>query len=179
MLELTETEKVLKKFVDYVVSESKKNAPKASGDLAKSIKAGTVKESANSIQVSIVADDYLPYIDQGVSGTERKFNTPFSYKSKGGKSGLKGMPPPKAFDRWNIIRGRAARDDKGRFLTRKQLNFATAVGVFKKGIRPTKFFTTPLEVAFSQLPEEIIEAYGLDVENLLETTLKDNRNGSI
>ena len=60
MLEQTETEKVLQEFVDYVVAKSKKNAPRASKKLAKSIKASEVKESPNSIQVSISAEDYLP-----------------------------------------------------------------------------------------------------------------------
>lgn len=175
MLELSETERVLQEFVNYVVRESKKKVPKASGSLKRSIKAGKVKESANSIEVSISAEDYLPFIDQGVSGVIKKYNTPFKYKRKGGGNSLKGMPPPSAFDKWNVIRGRAARDDKGRFLTRKQLNFSTAVNVFKYGIKPTKFFTTPFENAFKQLPEEVVEAYGLDVENFLELVLKDNR----
>ena len=162
MLDLNETERVLQEFVNYVVRESKKKAPRASGDLAKSIKAGKVKESANSIEVAIYAEDYLPFIDQGVSGTERKFNTPFSYKTK--------KPPVRFLQTWlkqktGVFR---ARD-------RRSIAFAIQNSIFKYGIKPTKFFTTPFENAFKQLPEDVIEAYGLDVENFLELTLKDNR----
>lgn len=162
MLETTETERVLQEFVNYVVRESKKRVPKASGDLKKSIKAGKVKESANSIQVSISAKDYLPFIDQGVSGTERKFNTPFSYKNK--------KPPVRFLQTW-------LKRKTGKFLARdrKSAAFAIQNSIFKYGIKPTKFFTTPFENAFKQLPEDIVEAYGLDVENFLELTLKDNR----
>lgn len=162
MLETTETQRVLQEFVNYVVRESKKRAPKASGDLKRSIKAGKVKETSNAIEVSISAEDYLPYIDKGVSGTERKFNTPFSYKNK--------KPPVRFLQTWlkqktGVFRAR----------NRKSVAFAIQNNIFKYGIKPTKFFTTPFENAFKQLPEDVIEAYGLDVENFLELTLKDNR----
>ena len=162
MLETTETERVLQEFVNYVVRESKKKVPKASGDLKKSIKSGRVKESPNSIEVSILAEDYLPFIDQDVSGTERKFNTPFSYKTK--------KPPVRFLQTW-------LKQKTGKFLARdrKSAAFAIQNSIFKYGIKPTKFFTTPFENAFKQLPEDVVEAYGLDVENFLELTLKDNR----
>ena len=116
-------------------------------------------------------EDYGKFQDKGVSGIEQKYNTPYSYKSKGGKRGLKGMPPPKAFDKWNIKRGLAPRDDKGKFLSRKQTNFLVALKIFKKGIKPSLFFTKPFEKAFERLPDELVEAYGLDVEQFLEYTI--------
>lgn len=162
MLDKTETERILQEFVNYVVRESKKRVPKASGDLKKSIKADKVKESANSVQVSISAEDYLPFIDQGVSGTERKFNTPFSYKNK--------KPPVRFLQTW-------LKQKTGVFRARDRRSAAFAIqnSIFKYGIKPTKFFTTPFENAFKQLPDDVVEAYGLDVENFLELTLKDNR----
>jgi len=174
MLEATELENILAEFAEHVIAGAKRNlktkGKNASNNLSDSLDYN-VKVSKNSIQVDILGEDYLPFIDKGVSGVKKKYNTPFSYKSKGG---LKGMPPPSAFDKWNIRRGRADRDEKGRFLSRKQLNFKTAVGVFYYGIEPSKFFTTPFENAFKSLPDEIIEAYGLDVENFIELTLKNN-----
>ena len=41
-------------------------------------------------------EDYGIFQDRGVSGVKNKYNTSYSYKSKGGKRGLKGMPPSKA-----------------------------------------------------------------------------------
>ena len=117
-------------------------------------------------------EDYGEFQDKGVSGIEQKYNTPFSYKSKGGKRGLKGMPPPKAFDKWNIKRGLAPRDEKGKFLSRKQINFLVALKIFKKGIKPSLFFTKPFQSAFNKMPDELVEAYGLDVEEFLKYTLK-------
>jgi hypothetical protein len=173
MLTLENTEKVLSEFAEYVISGAKANLKKqkknTSGKLDKSLDY-KIKVTKNSIQLDFLGEDYLEFIDKGVSGIKKKYNTPFSYKKKGG---LKGMPPPSAFDKWNVKKGRAARDDKGRFLSRKQLNFATAVGVFYYGIKPSKFFTSPFEMAFDSLPNELVEAYGLDVEEFIKLTLKN------
>jgi len=159
-IEHTEVEKVLNDFVNYVVKESKKNAPKASGDLKKSIKKGKIKENPNSISASILAEDYLPFIDQGVSGTQRKFNTPFAYKNK--------KPPVRFLQTW-------LKRKTGKFLARDRRSSAFALQnhIFKFGIKPTKFFTTPFEQAYKQLPDDIVEAYGLDIESFLEFTLKE------
>ena len=53
--------------------------------------------------------------------------------------------------------------------------FAVAKAVYHQGIAKTNFFTKPFEEAFKRLPEELVEAYGLDVEDFIEFTLKDNR----
>ena len=171
-----ETEEVLRAFVNNVIADSKADlqSKNASGKLSDSLK-GNVEIFENSISTTIDAEDYWEYVDQGVSGIKKKYNTPFSYRSKGGKTGLKGMPPPSAFDNWNIRRGRAGRNEKGQFLNRKQLNFATAVGVFYYGIEPTHFLTGNFDLAFQTLPDEVVEAYGLDLEKFIEFTLKTDK----
>jgi len=35
------------------------------------------------------------------------------------------------------------------------------------------FFTKPFEAAFEMLPDDIVEAFGLDVENFLKTTINN------
>lgn len=94
---------------------------------------------------------------------KKKFDTPYSYKDK--------RPPASAFDKWTIRRGLAPRDDKGRFMSRRSLNFAIANSVFNYGIKPSLFFTKAFEKHFKTLPDEIIEAFGLDVEELMRITL--------
>lgn len=162
MLNTEETEKVLNDFINYVVRESKKRAPKASGDLKKSIKNDGVKSSKNSIQASISAEKYLPFIDQGVSGVKKKYDTKFSYKTK--------KPPVRFLQTW-------LKRKTGKFLARdrKSSAFALQNHIFNYGIKPTKFFETPFEQAFRSLPDEITEAYALDIENFMELTLKDNK----
>lgn len=162
-------EETLKRFIQHVVSQAKRNlttyGKNASKKLYNSIK-GESKAFPNSIGIYFDMEEYGFYQDKGVSGTKKKYDTPFSYKSQGGKKGLKGMPPPSAFDKWSIRRGIAPRKSGGQFKTRKGLNFAIARSIFEKGIKPSLFFTKPFESAFKNLPDEMIESYGLDVETL-------------
>jgi len=104
-----------------------------------------------------------------VSGKKKKYNTPYSYKSK--------MPPSKAFDKWITRKGLAPRDKSGKFTSRKSLAFLIARSVYRNGIKPSLFFTKPFEAAYKNLPEELVEAYGLDAVKLfnqqLDEILKD------
>lgn len=174
---LKNVQNVLDDFKANVIREAKQNLSsglnrkypiKASGKLGKSIKAN-VKESPNSIELTF---DMLPYgvfQDVGVKGTEKgRSLRGYAYKSKGGKQGLKGMPPPKAFDKWVVRKGIAPRDKKGRFMSRKTLTFLIARKVFKEGIQPSLFFTRPFDKYFKRLPPELIDKYGLDVTNLFD-----------
>jgi len=45
--------------------------------------------------------------------------------------------------------------------------------VYNYGIKPTEFFTKPFEEAFKTLPDELIEAYALDVESFIEFVIKE------
>ena len=182
---LIETRKELERFARNVVSKSKANLTRkgknASDKLHNSIKSD-LKVHKQSFSLSFAMEDYGTFQDRGVKGVKSgkslgsydKSIKEFTYKQEKGIGTLDGMPPPSAFDRWNIRRGRSDRDDKGRFLSRKQLNFKTAVGVFYYGIKPSMFFTKPFESAFRNLPDELIEAFGLDVEKSIKFT--DGKN---
>jgi hypothetical protein len=170
-------QELLDRFIKHVVSQAKRNltttGKNASKKLYNSIQ-GESKAFPNSIGIYFDMEDYGFFQDKGVSGIKKKYNTPFSYKSKGGKNGLKGMPPPSAFDKWTIRRGIAPRNTKGQFQTRKGLNFAIARSIFEKGIKPSLFFTKPFEAAYKNLPDELIDKYGLDVIELFDSIMKPN-----
>ena len=68
-------------------------------------------------------------------------------------------------------RGIAPRDKKGKFIDRRSLKFAIAKNIFKKGIKPSLFFTKPFENEYKKLSNELIEAYGLDMSEFLQYTL--------
>jgi len=160
----------LQEFEQRVVQAAKDNLQKqnknASGNLSDSIK-GEVKVMPNSIRVFFQLDNYGWFQDQGVRGVKSgKSLSNFSYKSK--------MPPSKVFDKWTIRKGLAPRDKKGRLLKRKSLNFLIARSVFHHGIKPSMFFTKPFESAFEKLPNELIDKYGLDMENLLVSIIEEN-----
>ena len=166
---MSERLKALQQFRDLVVAEAKANLQRlgkdTSGKLSNSIK-GEVKEMPNSIGVYFEMEPYGNFQDKGVSGTQRKFDTPYSYKSK--------MPPPSAFDKWIIKKGIAPRSTSGKFQSRKGLQFAIAKSVFRNGIKPSLFFTKPFEAAYKTLPDTLIDKYGLDAEQLLDEILREN-----
>jgi hypothetical protein len=166
---MSETLKALQKFRDIVVNEAKANlrsqGKDASGKLSNSIQ-GEVKEMLNSIGVYFNMEPYGNFQDKGVSGTKRKFNTPYSYTTK--------MPPPSKLDKWIVRKGIAPRDAKGKFQSRKGIQFAIARSIFYKGIKPSLFFTKPFEKAFKTLPDVLIDKYGLDAEQLLTQILDTN-----
>jgi hypothetical protein len=166
---MSERLKALEKFRDLVVAEAKANLQRmgknSSGKLSNSIK-GEVKEMPNSIGIYFEMEPYGNFQDKGVSGTERKFDTPYSYTTK--------MPPPSKLDKWIVKKGIAPRNVTGQFQSRKGLQFAIARSIFKYGIRPSLFFTKPFEAAYKTLPDTLIDKYGLDAEQLLTEILDQN-----
>ncbi len=166
MLNIEQTQKILDRFRLHVVKEAKKNLTNkqknASKGLYNSI-AGNVKAMPNSISIEFVMNQYGAFQDKGVSGTQKKYDTPFSYKSK--------MPPSKPFEKWAKQKGIKPRGKDGRFISYKSLGFLISRSIFRKGIKPSLFFTKPFEAAFNNLPEDTIQAFALDVEELMSKTI--------
>lgn len=151
----------LKKFRDYVVKQSRANLTRAgkrsSGALYDSID-GEVKAMPNSIGIYFEMEEYGAYQDKGVNGKFSAYATAYSYKSK--------MPPPSKLDKWIVRKGIAPRDENGKLLPRKSLQFLIARSIFRKGIKPSLFFTKAFEGGYKKLPDELIKKYGLDMEEL-------------
>jgi hypothetical protein len=172
-MEKSEVQKALERFRDHVVSISKRNLTNkqknSSKKLYNSIQ-GKVKANPNSFELEFSMEDYGVFQDAGVSGTKKKYNTPYSYKSK--------MPPVKAFDKWLVRKGIAPRD-KGKFTSRKSLAFLIARSVYRNGIKPSLFFTKPFEAAYKNLPQELIDKYGLDAIELFNEQIDEiiRKNG--
>lgn len=161
MLDSKEVQEAIDKFRKYVIQQSRSNLTKQRKNVNKSLYnsiKGVSKVNKNSISLYFEMLDYGIFQDKGVSGKFKKYNTDFSYKSK--------MPPSKAFDKWIVRKGIAPRNEKGQFISRKSLSFLIARKIFREGIKPSLFFTKPFEKAYDRLPDEIIEAYGIDIVNL-------------
>ena len=169
MLDRQETQEVLRSFIANVLNDARVNLrnsnANASGRLSKSLE-GDLKVNPNSLEVDILMEKYGKFMDQGVSGTERKFNTPYSFKK-----GIQNRPSPKHFNGWIVKKGLAPRDERGRFTARKALSFAISTSIQKKGIKPRLFLTKAFEKNIKTLPEEIVEAYALDVESFINLTI--------
>jgi len=160
----------LNRFAKYVISQSRANLTRgkknSSKELYNSLKSN-LNVSPNSFGLKFLMEDYGVFQDKGVSGKKVKYNTPFSYKDK--------MPPPSKLDKWIVRKGlKGTRDKEGRFISRKSLQFMIARSIFNKGIKPSMFFTKPFKKAFDNLPKDIVEAYKLDVEELIKYTTNGN-----
>lgn len=158
-MEAPTLQEALDKFKSYVIQQSRSNLSKlrknSSKNLYNSLK-GEVINKDELHQVVFNMNYYGEFQDQGVSGKKKKYNTPYSYKSK--------MPPPSKLDKWIVKKGIAPRDKNGKFISRKSLQFLIARGIFKNGIKPSLFFTKPYNDGLKRLPAEVQNAYGTDVE---------------
>lgn len=167
MLKQENVQRELGLFGSRVITDARSNLKRldknVSGKLSRSLRYETAA-SQNSIEFSLFMEEYGEFQDQGVSGTITKYDTPFAYTDK--------MPPPSALDGWSVRRGIAPRDEQGRFLPRQSVNYAIATSIFRHGIRPSHFLTDAFEDNFRRLPQDLAEAYGLDVDNFLEFALK-------
>ncbi len=167
MLDNKNTKEYLNAFAKYVIQQSRSNLTKGNKNVDKKLYNSLDKEieiSANSFRMAFLMEDYGAYQDKGVSGTQKKYDTPFSYKSK--------RPPLKPIQDWVTKRRFQFRNkETGKFMSYKSTAFLITKGIFKNGIKPSLFFTKPFEKAFERLPDELVEAYGLDVEQFLEYTI--------
>jgi hypothetical protein len=165
-MQQSELQLELNKFRDYVISQAKANLTRGGKNVSKglynSIK-GNVKANPNSFEMEFSMDEYGIYQDKGVSGIKKKYNTQYKYTNK--------MPPAKAFDKWVVRKGLAPRE-KGKFKSRKSLSFAIARSVYYNGIKPSLFFTKPFEKAIKRLPNDLVEAFGIDAIKLFNNTVK-------
>ena len=163
--------KAFDRFGETVVRKAKNNlrsqGKNATGKLSKSLDY-SMKESksGDSFSFSFLMERYGEFQDKGVSGIKKKYNTPYSYK--------KDMPPRGPLDKWAVRKGlRGVRDDKGRFISRKSLIFLIQRSIYYKGIKPSYFFSKAFKLEFKRLPQDIREAFQLDLDEFMKFTLQN------
>ena len=165
---LSNVKEELNRFAKYVISQSRANLTRSKKNSSKELYNSldsNVKVSKNSFELSFVMEDYGVFQDKGVSGVKKKYNTKYSYTTK--------MPPPSKMDKWIVKKGIAPRDKNGKFISRKSLQFMIARSIFNNGIKPSLFFTKPFEKAFKNIDKDLIKAYRLDIEQLLDTSINN------
>lgn len=187
-MELNNVQQALDDFKNKVIQEAKKGIPKSSGALSRSLKS-YVKESKNSIRISFEMDDYGWFQDEGVKGKDPSKVSP--------NAKIKGQQAPNSQYKFGSKRYRGTwgsfvqslavwakkknirlRDKKGKF---KKGNYKTianiiAGNIYNRGIKPSLFFTKPFEKYFKRLPDELVQKYGLDMDELLKTITKESFN---
>jgi hypothetical protein len=120
---------------------------KASGNLIKSLDYKVV-ETVDGFILNLLAADYLNTVDQG---------------RKPGK-----MPPPSKLDKWIVVRGIAPRDKKGKFISRKSIQFLIARSIGKNGIKPTNVIRKSIDSIYSNKIKLLEQAAVKDIVELIE-----------
>jgi len=185
-MRLINTKKALQRFAKHVVSQSRANltrAKKNRGKLYSSLE-GKVKVSPNSFSLKLLMEDYGAYQDEGVRGKDpskvspnakiRGQQAPSSrFKFGSGKVG-RYADFVSSIKKWAQTRNIRLRDKKGKFTKGNYTTIAHIIAgnIYNRGIKPSLFFTKPFRSAFKNLPEELIEAYGLDIDEFLKFTTK-------
>jgi hypothetical protein len=177
-------ESELNRFGKVVVKESRtaltKQKRNVSKDLYNSLKYD-VKVSKNSFEMNFYMSDYGQFQDKGVQGkssSAKAPNSPFKFGKSSGKKKQKGGLSDSIFE-WVKARRFQFQDTKkynknatGRFMSYKNTAFLISRSIYHKGLKPTKFFSKPFEAAFKRLPDDLVKAYGLQLDKFLANTLK-------
>jgi len=167
---LDNVKKELNAFAKHVIKQSRANLTRSKKNSSKRLWNSLdydLNVSKNSFGLEFLMEDYGIFQDVGVSGKKKKYNTPYSYTTK--------MPPPSKLDKWIVKKGLAPKDKDGKFIKRKSLQFMIARSIFINGIKPSLFFTKPFKKAFSNLDKDIVKAFRLDVEQLIQTTTQTKK----
>jgi hypothetical protein len=164
----------LKEFIRNVVQQSRSNLTKLKKNHTKSLYnsiKGFSKVSKNSIELYFEMDLYGQFQDQGVRGAGgvRKSTSAFKKTNNKGKIWKQNAPnsPFRFRDKKPSVKHFEA------WANSKGLNpYAVRESVYRQGIKPSLFFTKPFNKAFKDLPNELIEKYGLEMAdqmlNLIE-----------
>lgn len=164
-------QKQLNDFINAVIISAKDNLQRsdkiASGSLSNSMYNSGIKIMPNSLEIGLIQNDYGAFIDKGVSGTQKRYDTIYSYKDK--------MPPVKAIDKWLYDRGIAPRNKKGQFVKRMSTAFAIAKNIQKYGIEPSHYLSDAVQENKAILPEELRSAFALDVQGMVDFIIRTNK----
>lgn len=172
---MSQVKQSLDAFGKFIVQQSRTNLSKKkkkdTGELYNSINY-ELRVSKNSFQLLFKMTDYGQFIDKGVKGVSSSAkapNSPFKFGTGTGRTG--GLT--KGIDGW-VKRKRIQFKNRGngQFISYNQTAFLIRNSIWNKGLETTNFFERPFELAFKKLPDELIEKYNLDLDNLLMTSLK-------
>ncbi len=160
-----DTKIVLDDFGSYIVQQARSNLTKKKKNVNKKLYNSLkydVRYMRNSFAFTISMEEYGAYQDKGVSGTQKKYHTPYSYTSK--------KPPVSSLYQW-VKKRKLRYRSSGKFSKGSQLSLAYAIRdkIYKKGIKPSLFITKPVDDGLKKLPNKLAAAFGRDITKVLIT----------
>lgn len=159
---------------------TEKQAYYSESELLQSIIALPVTMRGKNYLVTIQGNDYAFFVDKGVSGTENKYNSPFSFKNNYVSKNFN-----KSLREWFSKRGFTldSRYSQTRNLTKRQRNkvqtdeltqwaYGAGTNIKKKGLKPTLFITDAVtEQALESMASGLANAIGASITITLANNL--------
>jgi hypothetical protein len=116
-------------------------------------------------------EEYGAYQDLGVKGKKSSSKAPESPYRFGSGTGRRGGLT-EGMQKWVERRRIQFRNKDGKFMSYKSTAWVMTRSIYAKGIKPSLFFTKPFEAAYKNLPEQLIEKYGLEATKLFQEFIK-------
>lgn len=166
-VDLAKTEKAFRNYRRAVVRAARRNLKQldknASGKLSSSLRIVTENEDGE-LKWSPKGTPYLEFVDLGVQGARSNRKAPESPFKFGSGTGQKGKLVP-AIDRWVVVKPvEAGRDEKGRFVERKELVRRIARFVYLNGLETTNFISDPFVQLWKRYEEQFADAMYQDIQ---------------
>lgn len=165
-------------FRKRVIQQAKSNltrmGKRSSGKLYDGLKSDVEVYKSGNFALEFDLGKYGAFVDEGVKGAnprrvpngkQKAPNSRFKFKSS------KHTIPTKVLDKWVVSKGIAPRNKGGQFVTRKSLKYLIARSIHAQGLKPSLFFTKPFENEYKKLSNDLVEAFGLDIDEFLKYTL--------
>ena len=175
MLESKAINEALNKFAKRVIQQSRTNLTKGNKNVDKTLYNSLgyeLQTGKQSFSLAMLMEDYGAFVDQGVKGSvsaAKAPNSPFKFGSgtgrKGGLTdGIKSWVQKRRFQ----FRNR----ETGKFYSYEQTAKLITRSIYLNGIKPSLFFTRPFENEFNKLPDELVEAFALELDDLMKFSKK-------
>lgn len=166
-------EKHLTKLGSEIISKAQQNEPE--NEDVKDLKPN-VKVVGNTVELRFRGNVGIIYQDKGVSGTEVKYDTPYSYTDK--------FPNIAALDKWAEGKTMTLKGGKVRDLN----SYVVAKNIYERGIEPKKFLTNAIKSSkdsvqiktmLESLSNKVKSKMAKEVKDTFKKSIKDSFNGNI
>ena len=167
------TEKYLRHFAENVIKRGKQilRAKGKEGKLSDSLKY-RLEATSKGYNLIFKGADYATFVDKGVSGTKttRTYHNVFGKRERSHLKYTNKQPPASALDKWIVRKNlKGTRDEKGRFVSRKSLQYLIARSIKSKGLAASSFFSKPMSIELAKFDNGILEAFKTDILTHFET----------
>ena len=157
-------EATLTKFAKRVIQQARTNLTKKKKNFDKTLYNSLTYKlnvSKNSFYINFYMEEYGAYQDEGVKGAGGTRKTTSSFNRRNNKGKIWKQKAPNSRFKFKEGKKPSVKHFKKWAESKGLSPYAVRESVFRQGISPSKFFTTPFRLQFQKLPQELIDAFGL------------------